>query len=131
MIHKPPADDSQSYTVVETVQGNTKVTSYFTTMHRVSKDEADRELDEYFAPPTSGAALLNDTTQWLTVSVTSFRTLKYLWFILGSTSTLTLAAIIFIPVAGLMTYQFVRQENKAGKVLVGYRVALLMLGGLL
>jgi hypothetical protein len=51
---------------------------------------------------------------------------------LGSTATLSVAAIIFIPVIGLLTYQFLRQkDDKAGKVLVGYRVALLILGGLL
>jgi hypothetical protein len=134
MLHKPPHDDSKSYTVKETKVGNTTVTSYYTVCHRQKREETDRELDEQFSPTTLGADMVADATQWLSASVTSFRTLKYLWFIIGGTSTSALAAVIIIPVVGIFAYQFMRyhtDDDDAGKVLVFWRVALVILGGLL
>lgn len=132
MLHRPPADDRESYTVVEEKVGNTTITSYFTVNHRTKREETDRELDDQFAPTVLGSEMITDATQWLSVSVTSFRTLKYLWLILGGTYTLTIGAVLFIPVIGLLCYQFLRhKDDDAAKVLVFYRLALLLLGGLL
>ncbi len=130
MLHQHPPDDRESYTVVETKVGNTTVTSYYTVRNRQGRESADVELDEQFAPPVFGVGLVSDSVQWLTVSTTGFRTLKYLWIVLGANS-LYLAAAMFIPVTGLLTYQYLRQkDDRAGQALVLWRALLVLLGGL-
>lgn len=125
----PKTKNDESYTVIETQEGNTKVTTYITVRNPKLLDQATEELDEQFAPTVFGAAMVTESVRWFTYSSAGMRLLKVLFFTLGLNAAY-LALLLFIPIAGTFTYQFLRQkDNKAGKVLVVYRVLLVVLGG--
>lgn len=127
----PRTKDDDSYTVIETQEGNTKVTSYITVKNPKLVERAAEQLDEQFAPHIFGGAMVTDSVMWFTFSSTGARLLKVLFFLMGFNAAY-IALLIAVPVAGTFTYQFLRQKDDgAGKALVVYRALLVILGGAL